>query len=94
MGRVGIGPSRLYPLDSTSGMNGKGWDGSSRLCSLDSISGVNGKGWDGSSRLCPLNSTSGVNGKGWNGSYQVVSPGQHFRSEWEGLGWFLAGCIP
>jgi hypothetical protein len=23
-----------------------------------------------------------------------MSPGQHFRSEWEGLGWFLAGCIP
>jgi hypothetical protein len=28
MGRVGMVPSRLYPLYSTSGVNGKSWDGS------------------------------------------------------------------
>ncbi len=22
-----------------------------------------------------------------------MSPGQHFRSEWEGLGWFLGGVV-
>ncbi len=75
MGRVGMVPSRLCLLDSTSGVMGMVGMVPSRLCLLDSSSGGMGRVEMVPSRLCSLDT------------------GQHFRSEWEGLGWFLSGCV-